>query len=355
MGHLDVVEARREDWTTGPFQFVEKEGYYYGRGTQDMKDSDAVFVAVLIRVKQEGYKPDRDIILILTADEEGGKYDGVDWLLRNHRELIDAEVGLNGDGGGITSEQGKPLIFEVDASEKLYADYQFEVTNPGGHSSLPTAENAICRLADALNRPQAYQFPFELNVVTRAYSGSMSQVVTGQSAADMKSILKTPPDKAAITRLSADPLYNATMRTTCVATMLQGGHAENALPQRATANVNCRVLPGHSREEVRQELVRVVADPKVKVRFVTPHDGTVVVDNAFKDVPPAPPAPLPLVRTLMKEVVAEMWPGLPVVPTMDTGASDDVFTDAAGIPSYEFSGFAMTTCGRTATAGSKVV
>ncbi|MDR3749335.1 MAG: M20/M25/M40 family metallo-hydrolase [Acidobacteriota bacterium] len=263
MGHLDVVEARREDWTTDPFQFVEKEGYYYGRGAQDMKDSDAVLVAVLIRFKQEGYKPDREIILILTADEEGGKYDGVDWLLRNHRELIDAEVGLNGDGGGVTSEQGKPLIFEVDVSEKLYADYQFEVTNPGGHSSLPTAENAIYRLADALNRLQAYQFPFELNAVTRACFGSMSQVVTGQSAADMKSILKTPPDKAAITRLSADPPYNATMRTTCVATMPQGGHVENALPQRATANVNCRVLPGHSREEVRQELVRVVPMPYV--------------------------------------------------------------------------------------------
>lgn len=343
MGHLDVVEARGEDWTTDPFQFVEKDGYYYGRGTQDMKDSDAVFVAVLIRFKQEGYKPDRDIILILTADEEGGgKHDGVGWLLRNHRELIDAEVGLNGDGGGIASEHGKPLIFEVDASEKLYADYQFEVTNPGGHSSLPTAENAIYRLADALKRLQAYQFPFELNAVTRAYFGTMSQVVTGQSAADMKSILKTPPYNAAITRLSADPLYNATMRTTCVATMLQGGHAENALPQRATANVNCRILPGHSREAVRQELVRVVADPKVKVSFVTPHDGT-VVDSAPNDVPPAPPDPLPLVMTPMKAVVAQMWPGLPLVPTMDTGASDDVFTDAAGIPSYEVSGFAIDT------------
>jgi acetylornithine deacetylase/succinyl-diaminopimelate desuccinylase-like protein len=340
MGHLDVVEARREDWTIDPFQFVEKDGYFYGRGTQDMKSSDAVFVAVLIRFKQEGYRPDRDIILMLTADEEGGKSDGVDWLVRNHRELIDAEVGLNGDGGGIASEHGKPLIFEVDASEKLYADYQFEVTNPGGHSSLPTAENAIYHLADALKRLQSYQFPFELNAVTRAYFESMSQVQTGQAAAAMKAILKTPPDRAAITRLSADPLYNAIMRTTCVATMLQGGHAQNALPQRATANVNCRILPGHSPEEVRQELVEVVADRKVQVGFVVPHDGK-AVGKAPDDVPPVPPAPLAFVMAPMKAMVAQMWPGLPVVPSMDTGASDDVFTDAAGIPSYEFSGFAI--------------
>ena len=223
IGHLDVVEAQRADWTMDPFQFVEKDGYFYGRGTQDMKGHDAVAVTTLIRFKQEGYKPDRDIILALTADEEGGKYNGVDWLLRNHRDLIDAEFVLNGDGGGIASMRGKPLIFELDASEKLYADFQLEATNPGGHSSRPTKDNAIYQLTDALERLQHHQFPFELNAVTRAYFERMAQVQTGQSATDMKAVLTNPPDPEAIDRLSADALYNATMRTTCVPTMLSRG------------------------------------------------------------------------------------------------------------------------------------
>jgi acetylornithine deacetylase/succinyl-diaminopimelate desuccinylase-like protein len=216
-----------------------------------MKSADAIDVATLIRFKQEGYKPDRDIVLALTADEEGGKSNGVDWLLRNHRDLIDAEFVLNADGGGVDTVKGKPLDLSVDAAEKLYGDYQLEVTNSGGHSSLPVPDNAIYRLTDGLTRLQAYLFPFELNAVTRTYFQRMATIETGQTAANMRAILKSPPEQAAIRRLSANPIYNATMRTTCVATRLDAGHANNALPQRATANVNCRILPGHSREEIR--------------------------------------------------------------------------------------------------------
>ncbi|PYX35231.1 MAG: peptidase M20, partial [Acidobacteria bacterium] len=189
IGHLDVVEARREDWTTDPFQFVEKDGFFYGRGTQDMKSGDAIMVTTLIRMKKEGYQPDRDIILALTADEEGGKSNGVDWLLKNHRELIDAEFVLNHDGGGVTTEHGKPVMMEVDATEKLYADYQLSVTNPGGHSSLPVPDNAIYHLSDGLGRLEHYEFPMELNSVTRAYYERMSTVASGQRAEDMKAIL----------------------------------------------------------------------------------------------------------------------------------------------------------------------
>ncbi len=229
IGHLDVVEARREDWTTDPFQFVEKDGYYYGRGTQDMKSDDAIIVTTLIRFLKEGYKPDRDIILALTADEEGGKSNGVDWLIRNHRELIDAEFVLNPDNGSIDLVDGKPLMVGMDATEKLYADFELEVTNPGGHSSLPLPDNAIYRLTDAIGRLQRYQFPFELSEVTRAYFTQMSSIEKGQTAADMKGILQQPPDPAAVKRLSADPENNALLRTTCIPTRLAAGHANNAL------------------------------------------------------------------------------------------------------------------------------
>ena len=248
IGHLDVVEARREDWSVDPFEFIEKDGYFYGRGTQDMKSGDAIFVTTLMRFKKENYRPDRDIILALTADEEGGKSNGVDWLLKNHRDLIDAEYVLNADGGGVYTRDGKPVIVTVDATEKLYADFQLEVTNAGGHSSLPVPNNAIYHLTDGLARLERYKFPFELNDVTRAFFERTAPTEMPQTAADMRAILKTPPNAAAIARLSANPLYNATMRTTCVATRLDAGHANNALPQMARAIVNCRILPGaHAR------------------------------------------------------------------------------------------------------------
>jgi acetylornithine deacetylase/succinyl-diaminopimelate desuccinylase-like protein len=335
IGHLDVVEARREDWTTDPFQFVEKDGYYYGRGTQDMKDGDAIMTTTLIRFKKEGFVPDRDIILALTADEEGGTSNGVDWLLKNNRELVDAEFVLNHDGGGILAEHGKPQMMVVDASEKLYSDYQLTVTNHGGHSSLPVPDNAIYHLAGGLARLERYQFRFELTNITRAYYERMAKVATGQRAADMLAILRNPPDLEAVARLSQDPIDNSTMHTTCVATRLSGGHANNALPQTAQANVNCRIVPGHSTEEIRQELEKVLADAKISVRELGGLGG-VMNRRSF-----APPPLRPDVFQPLENVVESMWPGLPVIPDMATGASDGVYTNAAGMPTYCVSGEAI--------------
>jgi acetylornithine deacetylase/succinyl-diaminopimelate desuccinylase-like protein len=339
IGHLDVVEARREDWTTDPFQFVEKDGYYYGRGTQDMKDGDAIMVTTLIRFKQQGYVPDRDIVLALTADEEGGKSNGVDWLLKNHRDLIDAEFVLNHDGGEVQLDHGKPLAFVVDATEKLYSDYQLVVTNPGGHSSLPRPDNAIYELSHALINLEHHRFAFELNSVTRAYYEHLATVEPGQRAADIRAILKTPPDPKAVDRLSQDPIDNSRLHTTCVATRLSGGHANNALPGRAEAVVNCRILPGHSKQEIRQELVNTFADPKIEVRYIT--NSGEILDNIPDQRSFAPPPPRPDVFGSIKTVVAEMWPGIPVFPTMATGASDGVYTMNAGMPTYGVSGVEM--------------
>ena len=338
--HLDVVEARREDWTTDPFEFVEKDGYFYGRGTQDMKDSDAILVTDFIRLKREGYQPDRDIILALTADEEGGTANGVDWLLKNHRDLIDADFVLNPDSGGVYTENGKPVDVELEATEKLYADFQLTSLNPGGHSSRPAPDNAIYHLADALGRLERSPFPFELNSVTRAYFERMATLEKGQTAEDMRAVLRTPPDPEAIARLSADPRFNSTMRTTCVATRLSGGHANNALPQTAQAVVNCRILPGHSPEEVQQDLVRIVADPKVSVRFIESATGNVVDRAPAKKALPPPPLRADVLKPFEK-IADEMWPGAPVVPEMETGASDSIYTMAAGIPSYGICGVAI--------------
>ena len=336
IGHLDVVEARREDWTTDPFQFVEKDGYYYGRGTSDMKDGDAIMSATLIRMKQEGFVPDRDIILAMTADEEGGTSNGVGWLIKNHRDLIDAEFVLNHDGGGVLAEHGKPLMMEVDATEKLYGDFVLTATNPGGHSSLPRTENAIYELANALTRIEHYQFPFELNNITRAYYERQLPIASGQRAADLKAILKDSPDMEAVARLSKDAMDNSTLHTTCVATRVSGGHANNALPQMAQANVNCRIEPGHSLEEIRLALEKAVADPKVKVQF---RENTgALMDHGSDRHSYVPPPPRKEVFEPLEKVVAQMWPGIPVLPTMSTGASDGVYTNAAGMPTYGISG-----------------
>jgi acetylornithine deacetylase/succinyl-diaminopimelate desuccinylase-like protein len=339
IGHLDVVEARREDWTTDPFQFVEKDGFYYGRGTQDMKSGDAIMVTTLIRFKKEGFTPDRDIILALTADEEGGKSNGVDWLVKNHRELIDAEFVFNHDGGGILSDHGKPVMMTVDATEKLYADFQLSVTNPGGHSSLPRPDNAIYSLANALIRLQSYQFPFELNEVTRAYYTRIATVETPERSAEMKAIIKNPPDLDAAAKLSQDPIDNSTLHTTCVATRLNAGHANNALPQRAEANVNCRILPGHSAEEVRQELIKVFADTKITVRYVDNFGN--VSDTASDRKSFAPPPLRADVFDPLEKIASEMWPGTPVIPDMATGASDGIYTMGAGLPTYQIAGIAI--------------
>lgn len=339
IGHLDVVEAHREDWTIDPFIFLEKDGFYYGRGTQDMKSGDAIMATTLIRFKKEGFTPDRDIILALTADEEGGKSNGVEWLVKNHRDLIDAEIVFNHDGGGILSDRGKPVMMTVDATEKLYADFQLSTTNPGGHSSIPRPDNAIYSLMNALNRLEHYQFPFELNEVTRVYYERMAKVETSDRAADMRAILKTPPDAAAIARLARDPIDNSTLHTTCVATRLNAGHANNALPQRAEANVNCRILPGHSAEEVRQELIKVFSDSAITVRYVDSFGNISDIASDRKSFPPPP-----LRRDVfgpLEKITGEMWPGIPVIPDMATGASDGVYTMAAGLPTYQIAGIAI--------------
>lgn len=339
IGHLDVVEARRSDWTTDPFQFVEKDGFFYGRGTQDMKGADAILVTTMIRLKKEGFRPDRDIILALTADEEGGRSNGVDWLVKNHRDLIDAEFVLNPDGGGVELENGKPVMMEMDATEKLYSDYRLTATNPGGHSSLPVPDNAIYHIADALSQIEKYRFPFELNDVTRAYFGQMAKIEPGQKGSDMKAILSVPPDKEAIDRLSQDPISNSLMRTTCVATRLDGGHANNALPQTANANVNCRILPGHNIEETKQTLINIIADPKVMVRTVG-SDGELESESSQRKSFPPPPL-LPEVMKPLEAITLEIWPGIPVVPAMAAGASDGVYTAPAGLPTYGVSGLAL--------------
>jgi acetylornithine deacetylase/succinyl-diaminopimelate desuccinylase-like protein len=336
IGHLDVVEARRGDWTTDPFRFVEQSGYYYGRGTQDMKDSDAIAVTDFIRLKQEGFVPDRDIILALTADEEGGTSNGVDWLLKNHRDLIDAEFALNPDSGGVVTEHGKPMSVEFEATEKLYADYQLLARNPGGHSSLPRPDNAIYHVADALVILQKFQFPFELNSVTREYFTQMARVEDAQTAADLRAVLSTPPDPAAIERLAHDPRYNSTMRTTCVPTMQSGGHAFNALPQSAEANVNCRIFPGHSQEEIRLALVKMFNDPDLSVRYRS--DSGELNDHGSDRAAMAPPPLRPDVMQSLRSVSQKLWPGVPVIPIMETGASDSIYTMLAGIPSYGING-----------------
>jgi acetylornithine deacetylase/succinyl-diaminopimelate desuccinylase-like protein len=341
IGHEDVVEARREDWTTDPFQFLEKDGYYYGRGTQDMKENDAILVTTFIRLHKDGFKPDRDLILALTADEEGGKSNGVDWLLKNHPELVKAAYAFNPDGGGVELQNGKAISADVDASEKLYADYQLTVTNPGGHSSLPVPDNAIYHLADALERLQNYQFPFELNAITRAYFEKLATLEPEATAAEIRAMLATPPNPTAIARVSVSPEWNSTIHTTCVATRLEAGHANNALPQMAQANVNCRILPGHSREEVRQDLIRIFADPKVTVRYVD--NGGGIHSGAPDSKGPPPVALQPEVMQPLEKLVAVYWPGTPVVPDMATGASDSVFTNAAGIPTYNWSAIELET------------
>ncbi|MCW8808344.1 MAG: M20/M25/M40 family metallo-hydrolase [Rhodanobacter sp.] len=341
IGHLDVVEAPRNEWHTDPFKFVEKDGYYYGRGTQDMKDADAIMVTNFIRLKQEGFKPDRDLILALTADEEGGKSNGVAWLLKNHLDLMKAGYSLNPDGGSVDLVHGKAVDVAVDATEKLYGDFQLTVTNPGGHSSLPVPDNAIYHLSGALVRLQNHAFPFELNEVARAYFKKLSTIERGQQRADLQAVLKPKPDPAAIARLSKDPEWNSMMHTTCVATRLDAGLANNALPQRAQAIVNCRILPGYTLEQIRQQLIKIFADSKVTVRYMD--DAYNVYDTApqRKQLPPAPLNRE--VMAAMDKVVGQMWPGAPVIPTMAPGASDSIYTMAAGIPSYGVSGVAIET------------
>jgi acetylornithine deacetylase/succinyl-diaminopimelate desuccinylase-like protein len=335
LAHLDVVEARREDWTTDPFQFVEKDGYFYGRGTVDIKDGAAILVTNFIRMKKSGLVPNRDLILALTADEEGGNFNGVEWLLRHHRDWIDAEYCVNLDGGDFMSDKGKKIYGAVQASEKVYVDFQFEVKNPGGHSSRPTRDNAIYHLSEGLTRLSKFNFPVELNEITRSMLEKSAAIEGGPLAKDMKAAAQPSPDVAVLVRLSENEFYNAILRTTCVATMLSGGHAPNALPQTARANVNCRILPGEDPNKIKETLNKVVDDPQVRVSFVEQHDA----DGNL--VPPERVPPSPLRSDLMKAVetaAASTWGPLPIMPVMDTGASDGRYLRMAGIPTYGIAG-----------------
>jgi acetylornithine deacetylase/succinyl-diaminopimelate desuccinylase-like protein len=338
--HMDVVEALRADWSTDPFKFVEKDGYYYGRGTQDMKDSDAALVATFLRLHREGYEPKRDLILALTADEEGGKFNGANWLVTQHRELVDAAFVINPDSGGVELDHGRAVVADVEATEKVYSDFQVTATNRGGHSSIPRADNAIYELTAALNKLAAYSFPFELNEVTRTYFKNLAGQETGQTAADIQAILASPPDLTAAARLSAsEPSFNSNFRTTCVATRLVAGHANNALPQTAQANVNCRIFPGHSPEEIRQQLIGIFGDDKLTVKYVS--DAGVVADTAPERKAMAPPAPIKEVFEPLTRLTQELWPGTPVTPVMENGASDSIYFAQAGIPCYGYSAIAL--------------
>lgn len=325
LAHIDVVEANPADWTLDPFTFVEQDGYFYGRGTTDDKDEAAIHIANLIRLKEEGFQPDRDIIVALTADEEGGPHNGVQWLLENHRDLIDAEYALN-EGGGGAMQDGRRIANGVQASEKVYQTFTLEVTNPGGHSSLPLKDNAIYRLSDALLRIRNYDFPVRLNEVTRMFFERSAELEEGSLAEAMRGVLQDPPDPASVEFFVDTPFYNSRLRTTCVATRLDAGHADNALPQRARATVNCRVLPGESIDAVEQTLAAVIGDDQVSIARVN-------------DANPSPPSPLtPEVLGAIEGITEAMWPGVPVIPTMSTGATDGLYLRNAGIPVYGVSG-----------------
>ena len=329
LAHLDVVEARREDWTRDPFKLVEENGFFYGRGVADDKSMAAVFVEEMIRLKREGDRPNRDIILALTADEELGgnsEVNGVEFLLRAHKGLVDADLALNEGGGGRLGDDGKYERLNVQVSEKIYQDYRLQITNPGGHSSVPKADNAIYAMSAALAKVGAYQFPAHLNEVTRAFFERTAQSSGGQLADDMRAILANPPAAAALARLSAVPDLNAQLRTTCVATMIDGGHAKNALPQRVTANVNCRILPDEKPQDVEQALERAIGNPDVKIAPVgriTVSQGAPLRDDIMKAV---------------ERVAAQMWPGVPVIPIMSAGGTDGRFFNNLGIRTYGVSG-----------------
>jgi len=328
LAHLDVVEARREDWQRDPFKLIEKDGYFYARGAIDDKAMAAGLVAAMIRLKREGWKPARDIILALTADEElvPSRFNGVQYLLDHHRKQIDAEFALNEGGGGLINREGKYLYHGVQAGEKVFQTFRLEVENPGGHSSRPSKDNAIYHLADGLSRLGKFDFPFKLSAITRGYFERLAAIEQGPLAQDYKNILRDSPDPQALARITQSPNLNALVRTTCVATMLEAGHAKNALPQRARAIVNCRILPGEPPSVVQETLVRVLADDKIRV--VPEHEAMA-----------SPPSPL--TEKIMKPVEAvsaELWPGVPVIPVLMVGATDGRLLNNAGIPTYGITG-----------------
>jgi acetylornithine deacetylase/succinyl-diaminopimelate desuccinylase-like protein len=327
MGHMDVVEAKAEDWTLPPFKFTEKDGYFYGRGTSDMKDEDAAVAASLIRLKKEGFVPDRDIIVAFTADEEvGEEQDGPAFLLKKHRDLIDAGLLINPDGGSGEIVDGKRLDFGIETSQKTYVTFTLDVTNKGGHSSEPRPDNAIYTLANGLVKLSHYQWPITLNATTKLYFAKMAQFETGQTKADMIAVSGAKPDMKAAERLTHDVPMNAILHSTCVATMLKAGVQENALPAHAQATVQCRIMPNETPDGTRAMIAKVIADPEIKVTQL----------GAVTSAPESPPEPRLFAK--VTRVVDGMWPGVPVIPQMAAGASDSIFTRNAGIPSYGIGG-----------------
>ena len=327
LAHIDVVEALKADWSPDldPFQFIEREGYYYGRGTADDKAMASIFVANAFRLKQEGYVPDRDIIIALTADEESGPANGVSWLLETHPELVNGEIVIN-EGGGGTLRNGKPLFNSVQATEKITTNITFRVTNRGGHSSVPRADNAIYALANALQKVSGYQFPIKLNDVTRAFFSKTADVEEPAMGRAMKALVANPSDRNAIATVTGDPRYNSMLRTTCVATGLSGGHATNALPQLAEANINCRIYPDETAQQVRDSLARAIGDTTVQV----------IVRSQR---PPSPPSPLlPEVMQPVERITRELFGNVPVIPVMSTGATDSRFFRQRGVAAFGVSG-----------------
>ena len=328
MAHIDVVEAKREDWVRDPFVLTEEGGYFYARGASDDKSMAAIFTDSMIRFKQEGYKPERTIKMMLNCGEESpNEFVGAQYMVQEHLDLISAEFALNeGAGGRLDPATGKYIFNGVQAGEKLYQDYTIEVTNPGGHSSRPVADNAIYELGQALMKVQSIEFPIEFNDATRTFFRRMGAITPGQEGQDMRDAADGE-NAAAIRRLMVNPSYNATLRTTCVATQITAGHAPNALPQRATANVNCRIFPGHTQEEIRQKLAGAINDPVVKVTL-----------KSDAETPSAAPRLTPEILGPIEQLTEKMWPGVPVIPAMATGATDGRFTTPAGIPTYGVSG-----------------
>jgi acetylornithine deacetylase/succinyl-diaminopimelate desuccinylase-like protein len=325
LAHLDVVDAKRADWSLDPFKFVERDGWFYGRGTQDDKGLAALWVAIVARLAREHTPLDRDVVLALTADEENGPDNGVRWLLVHERRLVDADLALT-EGGTGELRAGRRLAVEIQPAEKSYVTFTIEAKNKGGHSSLPEADNAIVHVAEAAARIHRHAFPLEVGLVARAYFQRMADVEGGTLGADMRAVAATPPDAAAAARLSKTPFYNSRLHTTCVPTMMQGGHAENALPQSARVTINCRVLPGHTADEVARELVGVIADPAVELAQT----------RSMEESPPS--AVPPDLLAAVERAIAAVWPGTPLLTTLMTGATDGRILRAGGIPCYGLTG-----------------
>lgn len=329
LAHLDVVEAKREDWSVDPFKLTQREGFFYGRGTSDDKDGATALAAAFLRLRAENFRPDRDLILALTAGEEAGaEYSGVEWLLKHHGDFSKVGICLNADAGGPEKKNGKLLLYALQAAEKIYQSYRLEIKGAGGHSSKPTKDNPIYRLSAALVRLSQFDFPFRLSPITRGYFETMSGIETSRTAQDMKAILREPPDADAVKRLCRSPFYNAILRTTAVATMLEAGHAENALPLVARATVNCRFLPDDSTPEVERTLRKILADDEISL---TP----------IERAKPSPASPLtPEIQGALRWAVDKVWPGLPILPEMETGATDGLYFRELKIPTYGIIGTA---------------